>query len=615
MAGKIPEETVAQVRAAVNIADYIGQYVQLHSAGQNLFGLCPFHDENTGSFSVNESKQIFKCFSCGRGGNVFSFVMDYDKLSFPEAVAKVAAYANMPLHIDVSTQTKAEDPQITAQKSLLQKISDLCHHILVNTEIGQPALDYLTKRGLTQATIDHFDIGYAPQDRQLMRKFLDNQGVDYATQRASGLFTEDADGQLFDRFNDRVMFPLKDVYGNVIGFSGRVLTPGNQAKYLNSPETALFNKRDVLFNLDGAKNEFKQFGSAVLFEGFMDVIAAYQAGVPVGIASMGTSLTKEQVGIIAHHTRTLTICYDGDAPGQKATARALELVANQPRLTTQVVALPDGMDPDEYIKARGAQAFVAQVQTVLTPSAFRLNYLAMGRDMQNNADKLAYLDDALKIVAQAGTAATQAVYLQQIEALTGVSQSALQASLPQAAPPVADAAPYGTPPPEPEEYGQPYYPDHFGATTAAPSAPKFDKFERAERTLLAQAYAQPIVARRLHTSDFHFAHAAYQTLFDAWCNYISDHADGAFAGYLDTVPPDLVQTATDLSMMQLPESDESFIDDLIARVQEESVYAQLQQVKQALHQAQQLGDKLGATKLSVQYIQLMRAYKTNSDVE
>lgn len=608
MAGMIPEATVDQIRTTVNIADYIGQYVSLQSKGQNLFGRCPFHDENTPSFSVNESKQIFKCFSCGRGGNVFTFVMDYDHLSFPEAVAKVAAFAHIPVQIQTTSNQAPEDPAKTAQKKLLREVTDLCHHLLVNTVSGEAALAYLTKRGLTRETIDHFEIGYAPADNAFMLAFLKEKGIDYATQRASGLFVENQEGALHARFKDRVMFPLKDANGAVIGFSGRILAGDAQAKYLNSPETSLFNKRDVLFNLDAAKSAFKSYGAAVLFEGFMDVIAAYQAGVPVGIASMGTSLTQEQVQIIAHQTRQLIICYDGDTPGQKATDRALTLVGTHPRLETNVVVLPDQQDPDEYIKSHGAEAFQQQLQQVLTPLAFQLHFMAGNKDMTNDRDRLAYIDAALAKVARVREPAAQTVYLQQVSAVTNVAVADLRLSLPQVAPLPSDAPPLPDEAPPVLDYpGQP--------ATTAPATPHYDKFERAERELLFYAWQEPTIARRLHTRDFQFAHPPYQQLFAAWIAYTANTPQPEFAAYLDQIPPELMTTATDVSMQaQLPEPESELIDDLIALIEANQTYSQLQQVKQALRQAQQLGDKTGVTKLSIQYLDLMRAYKTNSNV-
>lgn len=603
---RIPKEVIDQVRTTVNIADYICQVVQLRKQGQNLFGLCPFQAEHTPSFSVSESKQLFKCFSCGRGGNVYDFVMQYDHVTFPEAVAKVAAFANIPLGVTVTPTRQPEDPAKTRQKQLLREVTDMMHHLLVNTKGGEPALAYLTNRGLSQATIDHFEVGYVPADRSLMKKFLDSRDVSYDEERASGLFVEDDQGHLFDRFNDRVMFPLKDAYGDVIGFSGRILTKeASQAKYLNSPETALFNKRDVLFNLDQAKTAFKESG-ALLFEGFMDVIAAYQAGVPNGIASMGTSLTQEQVGIISRQTKRLTICYDGDAPGQSAADRALALVKYHPQLQVGVVVLPDGQDPDDFIQARGAEAFATQVQHTLTPIGFRLNYLVQDRDLTADQDKLAYIDAALKEIAQEREPVAQSLYLKQVSDLTGVPAETLRQQLPSISPKPAASEDWGTPPPPPEDFGQ---------QAAAPlvAAPHYDRFEKAERQLLQLSFHQSAVATRLHQTDFQFPDAVYQQLFDAWVAYAKSDPSPTVAGFIDTLDPATSPTVATLEFEDHPETDDDGVTALIQAIAQGGVKRSLQAVKQQLAQAQQLGDNATVDALLDKYIQLQRQLKTAAE--
>lgn len=579
--------------------------MQLHKQGQNLFGLCPFVPENTPSFSVNESKQIFNCFSCHRGGNVFKFVQEYEHLSFPEAVAKVAEFANIPLGVTITPQ-RQEAPEITNQKAILRQVTDMMHHLLVNTTSGEAALAYLTKRGLTQATIDHFEIGYVPGDRQLMKKFLDNREVSYDDQRQSGLFAEDDQGQLYDRFNDRVMFPLKDQYGDVIGFSGRVLdAQASQAKYLNSPETQLFNKSEVLFNLDQAKNQFKDNGGAVLFEGFMDVISAYQAGVPTGVASMGTSLTTEQVNIIAKQTRHLTICYDGDAPGQHAADRALGLIGNQPRLEVGVVVLPEGQDPDEYIKAHDAEAFQKQLKHTLTPIGFRLAYLAQDRDLSSDQAKLDYIDAGLKEVAREADPVAQSVYLDQMSQLTGVPAATLAQSLPQAtqtapAPAVPDWQP-GPPPPEAVEQAVPEQ--------------RLDRSEKAERELLALSFHDANLARRLHQDDFAFPDAQYQAIFDAWLSYAQASDEPTVAGFLDQIDPQLGPLVTTIDFRDAPQMPDEAIDDMILMVHRRQLTQESARVKQQMNQATQLGDKQTADAMLMQYIQLQRQLKAAIDNE
>lgn len=587
MAAMIPEATVEQVLQQVNIADYIGQTVQLHKAGQNLFGLCPFHEENTPSFSVSESKQIFHCFSCGRGGNVYKFVMELDHLSFPEAVAKVAEFANVPLDVHIDSAPR-EAPEVTAQKQILRDVTDLYHHVLVNTQNGEEALNYLLKRGLTQETIDAFEIGFAPAEKNLLQPFLKNREIDYQAQRETGLFVENQNGELFDRFKDRIMFPLKDQNGAVIGFSGRILHQSDQAKYLNSPETGLFNKRDVLFNMNTAKDLFNKDTGAILFEGFMDVIAAYQAGVKTGIASMGTSLTNEQVQQISRHTKKLTICYDGDAAGINATHRAVDLVGNNPRLKTSVVLLPDGQDPDEFIKANGAEAFQSQLKKELTPTAFLLHYLSMDVDLSQDQAKIDYLNQALALVAKEAPIA-QSVYLQQLTETTGIPVQTLANQLPK---PVQQ---------------------HQTTTMAPPpvvtSSVKFNRYQKAQRQLLNYSFHDDLVATKLVLSAFVFPDDQYQAIFTAWTHYLHEGHAPNVAAFTDSLEGGLANVAADVAMMTLPESSDEAIDNLMALLATTPLHDQLDQIKQELNQAQRIGDNKRASELMAQYYQLMRQLK------
>nr|WP_235803382.1 DNA primase [Lacticaseibacillus brantae] len=581
----IPEATVDQILKTVNIADYIGQVVQLHKAGQNLFGLCPFHEEKTPSFSVSESKQIFHCFSCGRGGNVYKFVMDLENVSFPEAVAKVAAFANIPLDVQV-TQTVQDAPEVTQQKTILNDVKDLYHHILVNTKTGEAALAYLTERGLSQETIATFELGYAPADNKLVKAFLDNRKIDYQVQRETGLFVENQDGELFDRFVDRIMFPLKNEVGAVVGFSGRVLQKADQqAKYLNSPETTVFNKRDLLFNLDLAKSQFKLADGALLFEGFMDVISAYQAGIKNGIASMGTSLTNEQLQLLAKRTHQLTVCYDGDAPGLAAANRAVDILGEQNRLASGVVVLPNGQDPDEFIKASGAEAFKAQVQKRLTPTAFKLFFLKQGQDLTNDEAKLTYIKASLATVAKLRQPVERAVYLQQIAKDTGINEQTLAQQLPRPQAVVQTSVHMATP------------------------QVKFDRYQRAQRELLAFVLHDELVQARLVNNNFVFPDARYQDLFNAWLQYLAANHQPDIATFSDTLEPDQANLLADVSMQNLAPMSDEVIDDLLALLGTVPLRQQLQSLKTQLAQAQQLNDQEAMRSLSQQYFGLLRQLK------
>ena len=395
---RIPRAVIDEVRNSVDIVDVIGRYVQLKKAGKNFTGLCPFHNEQTPSFSVNAEKQYYHCFGCGRSGNVFQFLMDYQHINFVEAVAAVAKDAGISLpeqYVQSSNHPAAPVDSETGQLiQLHQKAAELYHYILVGTPAGEAGLHYLTRRGVSRELIDQFQLGFAPE-QQVLKAYCDKGKLDYQLLRKSGLFTEDREGQLHDRFANRVMYPIKNRRGQVIAFSGRLLSTVNTdlPKYLNSPETPIFNKRRTLFNLDVARKAARQDGKLYLFEGFMDVISAFGAGVQGGVASMGTSFTEEQVGTIHRTTTQLDICYDGDSAGQNAIDRAIKLVESQQtgNLQVRVVQLPAGIDPDEYVQRFGPEKFNAQATQVLFDGFLKI-YME-GTDNQESEEDEVMLPD------------------------------------------------------------------------------------------------------------------------------------------------------------------------------------------------------------------------------
>lgn len=260
----IPDETLERVRSQVNIVDVVSQFVQLKKQGKNLFGYCPFHDERTPSFSVREEKQLFHCFSCGRGGNVFTFLMELEGLSFPEAVLKVAELAAVEIDPAIQAQQQQQKPAADTKQGKLLNLyewtSEFYHHILLNTTTGEEALNYLLERGLTRETIKQFRLGYSPPQRVALKQYLSGK-ADYenALLKESGLFSDRSDDELLDRFSNRIIFPIRNRQGQIIAFSGRKFLEGegeqaNIPKYLNSPETALFNKSTILFNYDSARD-------------------------------------------------------------------------------------------------------------------------------------------------------------------------------------------------------------------------------------------------------------------------------------------------------------------------------------------------------------------------
>lgn len=616
MANRIPEEKVEQVRSAVNIADFIGQYVQLKKAGKNLFGLCPFHEERTPSFSVNEQKQIFHCFSCGRGGNVFSFIMDLENLSFPEAVVKVADFGHIDLPASYTAQSQPAAPKDQQQADLLKLYADsakMYQHILVNTELGEPALKYLHERGLDDETIKTFGIGYAPANQLLLDFFKEHQS-DYQLLRQSGLFIENQAGDLRDRFVDRVLFPIKDVSGRVIAFSGRILKKSpNEPKYLNSPETKLFNKRSVLFNFDLARGPIRQQKSVVLFEGFMDVIAAYRSGIQNGVASMGTSLTDEQIYMLERVTDTLYVCYDSDMPGQKATDRALKLLGGNSRLNLGVIQMPDGMDPDEYLRAQGQEKFVQVFEDgKQTPTAFEMQYLKHDLNLQNTPDQLTYLQAVLQQLAQLSSSVEQDLYLNQLVAEFDLDKDDLKQQLrslvgqqavrrggghsdePQVAPPPAPA-PLGPPPATVD-----------GSTNSGP----LSRVEKAERLLLYRLLNDHDVwLRVMAIAGFHFVHDSYQQILVYAEAYFKTHNQFDLGNFTDFMTDsDLQPVVTSLEFMDVAnESSKEEIADLVNVIMnQQPLVEQINSKKAELTAAKQIGNRDLVQQLTLALIDLYR---------
>ncbi|WP_412052968.1 DNA primase [Lactiplantibacillus plantarum] len=616
MANRIPEEKVEQVRSAVNIADFIGQYVQLKKAGKNLFGLCPFHEERTPSFSVNEQKQIFHCFSCGRGGNVFSFIMDLENLSFPEAVVKVADFGHIDLPASYTAQSQPAAPKDQQQADLLKLYADsakMYQHILVNTELGEPALKYLHERGLDDETIKTFGIGYAPANQLLLDFFKEHQ-TDYQLLRQSGLFIENQAGDLRDRFVDRVLFPIKDVSGRVIAFSGRILKKSpNEPKYLNSPETKLFNKRSVLFNFDLARGPIRQQKSVVLFEGFMDVIAAYRSGIQNGVASMGTSLTDEQIYMLERVTDTLYVCYDSDMPGQKATDRALKLLGGNSRLNLGVIQMPDGMDPDEYLRAQGQEKFVQVFEDgKQTPTAFEMQYLKHDLNLQNTPDQLTYLQAVLQQLAQLSSSVEQDLYLNQLVAEFDLDKDDLKQQLrslvgqqavrrggghsdePQVAPPPAPA-PLGPPPATVD-----------GSTNSGP----LSRVEKAERLLLYRLLNDHDVwLRVMAIAGFHFVHDSYQQILVYAEAYFKTHNQFDLGNFTDFMTDsDLQPVVTSLEFMDVAnESSKEEIADLVNVIMnQQPLVEQINSKKAELTAAKQIGNRDLVQQLTLALIDLYR---------
>lgn len=428
MAERIAEEKVNEIRQAVDIVDVIGDYIQLNKQGRNYFGLCPFHGENTPSFSVSPEKQIYHCFGCGAGGNAFSFLMELEGYSFQEAALKLAEKGNVKLEIDPSSVASAKSMPVDLQQMMEahELLRKFYHHLLVNTKDGQHALEYLLNRGFSMESIEKFQIGYSLKSWDFVFKFLTKRKFPADIMERAGLIIKrEKDGNYFDRFRDRIMFPISDRNGNTIAFSGRSLGD-DEPKYLNSPETAIFNKSKTLYNFHLARPQIKKMQRAVLFEGFADVIAADRAGIRNGVGTMGTALTEEHVASIRRTAQSITICYDSDKAGIEAAYRAANLLADA-GCPVRVALMPDGYDPDDYINEYGEEKFRNEViDSSVTFMAFKLLYLRRGKRLQNEGDRLLYIEEVLREISRLDKAVERDHYLRQLSSEFSLSLEALK---------------------------------------------------------------------------------------------------------------------------------------------------------------------------------------------
>ncbi|TXN91441.1 DNA primase [Staphylococcus aureus] len=355
---RIDQSIINEIKDKTDILDLVSEYVKLEKRGRNYIGLCPFHDEKTPSFTVSEDKQICHCFGCKKGGNVFQFTQEIKDISFVEAVKELGDRVNVAVDIEATqsnsnVQIASDDLQMIEMHELIQ---EFYYYALTKTVEGEQALTYLQERGFTDALIKERGIGFAPDSSHFCHDFLQKKGYDIELAYEAGLLSRNEENfSYYDRFRNRIMFPLKNAQGRIVGYSGRTYT-GQEPKYLNSPETPIFQKRKLLYNLDKARKSIRKLDEIVLLEGFMDVIKSDTAGLKNVVATMGTQLSDEHITFIRKLTSNITLMFDGDFAGSEATLKTGQHLLQQ-GLNVFVIQLPSGMDPDEYIGKYGNDAF------------------------------------------------------------------------------------------------------------------------------------------------------------------------------------------------------------------------------------------------------------------
>lgn len=462
MAGPFPQNNLEQIRAASEIVDVIGSYLPLKRAGANFVALCPFHKEKSPSFHVNPQRQIFHCFGCHKGGDVFTFVKEYENIGFMDAVRRLAERAKIPLEFG---RGESDQPTRHLKDQLLQiheHITQRWQTALANDAAGQIARDYLAQRGVSAEAMKLFRLGYAPDLWDDTVNWAKSKGYEPALMEQAGLIVRKEGGEhYYDRFRGRLMFPICDEQGRVIAFSGRILSGDEKsAKYVNSPETPIFTKSKVFFGLDKSKRAVLDAGFALVCEGQLDLIACYMAGVQNIVAPQGTAFTSDHARILKRYVDEVVLCFDSDEAGQNAAVRSLDsLLASG--LAVRVAVVPSPHDPDSFIKEHGPDAFRQLVEKAEGFFDYYLNRLCALHDLATDKGRLAVLRGMAEAVRKTGNTVLMDKHAQTTALRLGVSPEAVRAEFKKH--PAARIAPASTEAPLEETTSE----------AVRPSAPEF----------------------------------------------------------------------------------------------------------------------------------------------
>ena len=424
---RYPEHVIEEIREQSDIVSIISEYTALNKKGSSYVGLCPFHNEKTPSFSVSEDKQLYYCFGCGAGGNVITFLMQKENMSFFEVIKYLAEREHIKLD---ETYLSEEEIQNNKKRSQLLDIlneSARYFHYSLRAPENEEALQYLTNRGLTMDTIKHFGLGYASHHFNDLYQYLRQKGYSDQILLESGLFLQGKQNgnMIYDRFAGRIIYPIFDLSKKVIAFGGRVLD-GSMPKYLNSPENILFNKSRNLYGMQLAKNSGASY--FILVEGYMDVIAMHQAGFNQTVASLGTAFTPGHAKLLKRHTKEVVILYDSDGAGQKAALRAIPILRSE-GLKVKVLLLQEGKDPDEYLKTHGYDAMHQLLEDAPSDMWFQIRTIEKKYDLTLPEEKVKFLQEIASVLAETSSSIEQAIYLKEISKTYDIDEEAFKAEM------------------------------------------------------------------------------------------------------------------------------------------------------------------------------------------
>ena len=570
---RLSDEKITEIRQSVDIVDVIGSYLPLSKKGRNYVTICPFHDDTTPSMSVSPEKQIYMCFVCHNGGNVFTFLKEYLKLSYIEAVKKIAEIGRVDIsEYQLVTEAKPINKKFEPLYKMHEEASKIYSHYL-QTKSGLPAKEYLNQRDIQDGVIDAFQIGYSLPQSILVKSFS-NMGYSQIEMVQSGLVIESNDG--YDRFVDRIMFPLHDQDGRVVGFSGRIFKDSkNEAKYMNSPESDIFIKGDMLYNYHRVKETVRKEGHVIICEGFMDVIALYRVGIENVVAIMGTALTNGHIKALRRLTNTIYLCLDGDNAGRQATLKCIEILEKQ-KFEVRIVELPENSDPDDLLKQKGKDELHAMMKEVKMPIAFQMNYYYEQTNMQNYEDKKAYFEKMVHAIGTLKDEIDREYYSELLEKKSGFSKQIIHNSLSKITNQVIVANPL--------------------PVTYVRNKQIIDKYRQAERNLLHYMLEEREVSKRYEKNLGFMIDTVYNIIASYIVDYYRQYFVLEIADLINSIEDEkIVQNIITIAQLSLPPIKEQedgkvvyhyqVIDDYIKMIKEKvEIKMKKQELKRALEE-------------------------------
>lgn len=585
---RIDQSVINEIKDKTDILDLVSEYVKLEKRGRNYIGLCPFHDEKTPSFTVSEDKQICHCFGCKKGGNVFQFTQEIKDIPFVEAVKELGERVNIKVDVgqtqyNQQSQMASDDLKMIEMHELIQ---DYYHYALMKTVEGEEALNYLRQRGFTDELIKQRQIGYAPDSSHFCHDFLEKKGYDIELAYEAGLLSRNEENfSYYDRFRNRIMFPLKNAQGRIVGYSGRTYN-NQEPKYLNSPETPIFQKRRLLYNLDKARKSIRQNDEIVLLEGFMDVIKSDYAGLKQVVASMGTQLSQEHMTFLKKLTNNITLMFDGDYAGREATLKTGQALLQQ-GLNVYVIQLPSGMDPDEYIGKYGNEAFLNFVAK--DKKAFVLFKVESHQDEINNND-LAYerhFREATHDIAQVQSTILRNKLIQDVANIFNMSPEMIY----------HEVGSNNMPHVAPAEYG-------YSPQSGSQLFNNLTKHEKAERALLKHFMKDKdtFINYYQKISDEDFTNKYFKSIFNILHDYFSEHDNYSIRDVMQYIDSNELREAF-IELEQYTLNDEPYeneIEDYILIINNNDDES-IESLNHKLREASRIGD----VELQKYYLQLI----------